>query len=375
MNTERIQSILKAASPLAVIVGAIVALAVIAYAGVSVFHLFSEFVKLSLIESAFATLASVGVVVGLLLTVVTTGNQNARGMGAILLIAWVLLTLTLVALDSVMRAALLTAPDALLAIGRIVAALLPALALAAVIAMVIALHDVTEHKSAAGASARYIGFAAKGVAIGASVFASSYFGISRGIAPVLAVLCGALLESAFLWAYLSLKHARDRGDRFDVRMWALCVLAFGAFIAAVSVETISQLAGIDVPIVSALGEVGATLYVSAVGLSLALTVIVHLLTRAIDDMPAAAQDTITIRQPQGNRIAGAIRSARANAREIGEAWNEGEPQPKQLTGAPTSAATMADDAPQAITPIVTDEQPQAARTEVAARPPKSGGRK
>ncbi len=274
-----------------------------------------------------------------------------------------------------MRAALLTAPDALLAIGRIVAALLPALALAAVIAMVIALHDVTEHKSAAGASARYIGFAAKGVAIGASVFASSYFGISRGIAPVLAVLCGALLESAFLWAYLSLKHARDRGDRFDVRMWALCVLAFGAFIAAVSVETISQLAGIDVPIVSALGEVGATLYVSAVGLSLALTVIVHLLTRAIDDMPAAAQDTITIRQPQGNRIAGAIRSARANAREIGEAWNEGEPQPKQLTGAPTSAATMADDAPQAITPIVTDEQPQAARTEVAARPPKSGGRK
>ena len=339
MNQEKIEQVLKAAVPVALIAGAIVALAAIGYAAVSVFHLFAQYVKLSVPESIMAVLSSVGMAVALLLTIITTKNQNARGMGAILVIAWVLLVLTMVALDSVLRADLVSAPDALLQIGRIVAALLPALALAGVICMAIALHDTTLHKSAAGASSRYVGFAAKGVAIAASVFASAYFGVQRGINPILAALCGVLLESAFLWSYLSLKQARDRGDRFDVGMWSFCTLAFGAFIAAVSVETLSTLGGIDVPVVSMLGEIGATLYVSAVGLSLILTVLVHLLTRAIDMPAKASQDTINVRRPAplSTRIAGSIRGARAGVGEIREAWREGAPA--QL---PT-AATLADD--------------------------------
>lgn len=314
MNTQRIEKILKGAAWPAIILAAIVATASIAYAAYAVGHLFSVYIKIEAWAAALAVVSSVGMAVGLLLIVVTSDNQNARGLGAILLLAWVLLTLTMVALDSVMRTNLFadTTPEALITIGRVTAALLPALALAGVVSMVIALHDKTPHKSAAGASSRYVGFVAKGVGVGASGFASFYFGVSRGIDPVLAVLCGALLESSFLWSYLSLKAARDRGDRFDVRMWSLCTLLFGLFIAAVSVETLSALGKIDVPIVKALGEVGATLYVSAVGLTVLLTIAVHLLTRAIDDVPGEGQAG----KPFAIRTAESIRATRAGVGEI-----------------------------------------------------------
>lgn len=342
MNTERVQNTLRKMSPVALIIAAIVSIAAIAYAGASVYHLFSVFVGLPPVESAFATLASVGMAVALLFVVITTPNQNARGLGAILMIAWVLLTLCLVALDSVMRADLLMAPEALLQLGQILAAVLPALALAGVLGMAVALHDTSEVKSAAGASSKYIGFCAKGVAIGASVFASTYFGINKGINPVLAVLCGALLESAFLWSYLAMKLSRDRGDRFDVRMWGFCTLMFGVFIAAVSVETLSTLAGIDVPIVSALGEIGASLYVSAVGLSLVLTVLVHLLTRAIDDVPQAQPAEASPYTIAENRLARGIRGVRQNASQVKAALRNAPPQVPQLTsGQP--AAQMAKD--------------------------------
>lgn len=332
MTESRIQQIIRIAAPVAVVLAGIVALASVAYAAFSVGHLFSAYVKISPIESALAVLSSVGMAVGLLLVIITTANQNARGLGAILLLAWVLLVLSMVALDSVMRAALVQAPEALQQIGRIVAALLPALALAACISMSIALHDSTLHKTAAGAASRYVSFAAKGVSIGASSFAAFYFGSSRGIDPVLAVLCAALLESSFLWSYLALKNSRDRGDRFDVRMWSVCVFLFGTFITLVSIETLSTLGKIKVPIVAMFGEIGATLYVSAVGLTVALTVIVHLLTRAIDDVPGQTSAV----KPFAIRTADAIRSARIGASEIGNALR-GTPAPAQLPSGTTFA--------------------------------------
>jgi hypothetical protein len=298
MNEQRIQKILKGAGWPAMIMAAIVALASIAYAAFSVGHLFIEFVKITPLEGVLAVVSSVGMAIGLLLVVITTDNQNARGLGAILLIAWVLLVLSMVGLDSFMRAALLSVPDALISIGKIVAAMLPALALAGVIVMAIALHDKTVNKSASGASARYVGFMAKGVGVVASTFASYYFGVSRGIDPILAALCGLLLESSFLWAYLMLKQSRDRHDRFDTGMWSVCVFLFGTFIALVSIETLSALGKISVPIVELFGEVGATLYVSAVGLTILLTIAVHLLTQAVDDVPQPAQaEGVTITKP------------------------------------------------------------------------------
>lgn len=366
MNQARVESILRMAAPVAAIAGGIVALCAVLYAAFAVGHLFSAVVKISPIESGLAVVSSVGMAVALLLTIVTSQNPNARGMGAILVIAWLLLTLALVALDSVLRADIVTAPDALLVIGRIVAALLPALALAGVACMVVALHDTSPQKSAAGAAGKYVGFTAKGVAVGASVFASFYFGVSRGIDPFLAVLCGLLLESSFLWSYLALKNARDRRDRFDVGMWSVCVLAFGAFIAAVSVETVSTLGKIEVPIVSALGEIGATLYVSAVGLALILTVAVHLLTRAID-LPAQAGAAVTVRRPAplGSRIAGSIIAARSGAGAVRDALTM--PQPAQISP-PSSSQMAAADRDRVTVQTVTEQvRPAKDRSEKARR--------
>ena len=272
---------------LAITLSLIVSLASVAYAAASVHHLFSEYVGLAGgVEPPLAALSTVGLTAALLLLTVTTDHHNTRAMCGILLLAWLLITVALVATDSALRAQIVTAPTALVAVGRAVAAILPALALLACVLVALAMHDQARAGSAGAAAAHYLGFAAKLAGIGASVIASAYFGIQRGIDPVLAVFLGVVLESCFVWAYLSMIKARERADLFDVVMWSIATLLFGAFIAAVSVETVSTLTSISVPIVAALGEAGASLYVSAIGLSIALTVITHLLTRAID-MPAA----------------------------------------------------------------------------------------
>jgi len=296
----------------AVALSLIVGIASVAYAAASVHHLFSQYVGLAGIEPPLAALSTVGLTVALLLLAVTTDHHNTRAMCAILLLVWLLITLALVGTDSALRAQIVTVPVALIAVGRAVAAILPALALLACVLVVLAMHDRDSTRSAGAAAAHYLGFAAKLAGIGASVIASAYFGIQRQIDPVLAAFLGVVLESCFLWAYLSMTRAREAGDRFDVLMWSLATLLFGAFIAAVSVETVSTLTGISVPIVAALGELGASLYVSAIGLSLALTVITHLLTRAID-MPASKAPRLL--QGMARRVrtlredAGALREA------------------------------------------------------------------
>jgi hypothetical protein len=99
-----------------------------------------------------------------------------------------------------------------------------------------------------------------------------------------------------------LKRAHEAQDVFDMVVWAGAVVVYGAFIAAVSVETLSSLAGISVPVVAALGEVGASLYVSAVGLSLTLTVISALAT-ALVDIPLPSLPRINVRRKPATRMA------------------------------------------------------------------------
>lgn len=86
-------------------------------------------------------------------------------------------------------------------------------------------------------------------------------------------------------------------------MWGISVALFGLFIAAVSVETLSALGGIEVPLVSTLGEVGASLYVSAVGLSVFLTIFTHIATSFIDmrdvNGNGVPDDPVTIGRRQG----------------------------------------------------------------------------
>ncbi|MCS7062415.1 MAG: hypothetical protein RMN25_14820, partial [Anaerolineae bacterium] len=114
-----------------------------------------------------------------------------------------------------------------------------------------------------------------------------------------------VLESCFLWAYLALVKATERGDVFDLLTWRIATVTFGLFIAAVSVETVSTLAQIRIPLLAALADAGAVLYVSAVGLAMVLTIAAHIVT------------SVTARAKQAD----GIRGTRTDLAEVRAALN------------------------------------------------------
>lgn len=333
--SERAKVFFVSLAPVVAVVAILVGVLLIAYAAISVFDLFNTYVKVGVANAALASVASVGVCVVLLGLTVTSHKTTIRGMGGLLLLAWALLVLTLVGLAGVLRGGLLSVPQSIAEIGRVVAALLPALALVPAMCIPLAAReDDTPYPSAAAAASHYIAFIVKAVAIAASSFAAAFFGLSRGVPVEVAILCGLLLEGAVLWAYLALIKSRQRGDRFDVTMWTICLVIFGSFIALVSVETISTLAKIEVALLAPLRDAGAVLFTSATGLVVSLTVITHILTKAIDDPPQTGPASVAVRKPVGRRVAGAIRSTREDLREIGAALRgdrpQGLPAPNQM---------------------------------------------
>jgi len=122
--------------------------------------------------------------------------------------------------------------------------------------------------------------------IGASIFSNVCFGLSRKIEPIVAVLCGVLLESLFVWALFKLIDATQRKDRFDVIVWSIMLVVTGFFLAFVGIETVSSLSRIQIPAIVAMQETGALIYVSAIGISFALTIIAQLTTSLIDWLPS-----------------------------------------------------------------------------------------
>lgn len=324
--SEKAKGFFLSLAPIVVVVAILVGVLLIAYAAVSVFDLFNSYIKVGVANAALASVASVGVCVVLLGLTVTSHKTTIRGMGGLLLLVWALLVLTLVGLAGVLRGGLLSVPQSIAEIGRVVAALLPALALVPAMCIPLAAReDDAPYPSAAAAASHYVAFIVKAVAIAASSFAAAYFGLNRGVPVEVAILCGLLLEGAVLWSYMALIKSRQRGDRFDVTMWTICLVIFGSFIALVSVETISTLAKIEVALLAPLRDAGAVLFTSATGLVVALTVLTHILTKAIDD-PAQTGDGPIIRKPVGRRVAGAIRSTRDDLREIGAALRDDRPQ-------------------------------------------------
>lgn len=324
--------------------------AVVAFAAYSVYELFSTKLGATNVESALATLSSVGVCVGVLFIVLTSTHHPLRGLGAIVLIAWSFLVLTLVGLNSALRGGLLTVPDGLTNVGRLAAALLAGVALVPAITLPLAAHDKSDYDSAAAAASKYLGFIAKGVGVAVSGAASVHFGLEKGVNPLVAGLAGFVLESCFLWSYLMLIRATQRRDLFDMWLWRIATVAFGLFLAAVSVETISTIAKIDVPIVSALGEIGATLYVSAVGLSLILTIAAHVITSLVD-IPAGgkADSSARVVKPSLAHRAGMVAARPAI---LADEFRRGR-----------SAALGKPDAPQlpAATTLASEHKPQAAK--------------
>ena len=265
----------------ALYIGGGMAAGLIGYAGYSVADLFVRLGSTA-IEALLAALSSVGVAVALTAIAVLDTRPTVRGMCGLLLVIWQLLTLALVSFAGVQRASALRV-EAFSEVGRVVAVLLPALALIPLVVVPLAARESpNRYPSAAAAAGGYLSFVVKALAIGASALAAGYFGLRRGMPAEVAALCAVLLEGSTLWSYLRLTEAKQRKDIFDAVMWALMLILFGAFIATVSVETVATLARVDVPLLRPLREVGDVLFVSATGLTVALMVVTHVLTALID---------------------------------------------------------------------------------------------
>ena len=283
------------------------------------------FVRLgsSLPEAFLAAVSSVGVAVALTAIAVLDNRPTVRGMCGLLLVIWQLLTLALVAFAGVQRASALRV-EAFAEVGRVVAVLLPALALVPLVVVPLAAREnPNRYPSAAAAAGQYLSFVVKALAIGASALAAGYFGLRKGMPAEVAALCAVLLEGSVLWSYLRLTEAKQRRDLFDAVMWTLMLVLFGAFISAVSVETVSTLARVDVPLLAPLREAGDVLFVSATGLTVALMVVTHALT-ALIDVRAGRPGVI-------EGLARGVAKARADAQMLGDALR-GKPMPTARQG-------------------------------------------
>lgn len=296
---------------IAKIMGLVLGGVAMAYAGLSVFRLFTETVNAPPIEAALSAGTLIGAMAFLLVTVWSTEHTAIKGLAGLLLLLFTGAAAVLVGLEATIRGGILIVPAEIAEIGKVVAALLPAFVLIPALTLLPASRaDPGQHASGAGAFGHYAGVGMKGAAILASSAAAAYFGIGKGMPPFVAVFAAVLLEGAFIWCILSAINAKQAGDRFDRGVWLILATLFGLFIAAVAVESFSTITGIRVPIVSAFGEVGASLYVSAVGLCIALTILAQILTKRIDVREVIDGETPTLRKPVTHRLAGGIRSQR-----------------------------------------------------------------
>jgi hypothetical protein len=259
----------------------------VSLAFITVYDLFRNHIGVGFLTASMDAFASVGILSVLLIAVIATKNNALKGMGYLLMAGWMLLTFALVSLGAMLgNNKNLAVPEALVDLGKAVAGLLPALALVPVLTMAIANANKNEFPTASAAAGHYFGFVLKLVMIGASIASNVYFGLSRKIEPIVAVLCGVLLESLFVWALFKLIDATQRKDRFDVIVWSIMLVVTGFFLAFVGIETVSSLSRIQIPAIVAMQETGALIYVSAIGISFALTIIAQLTTSLIDWLPS-----------------------------------------------------------------------------------------
>ena len=276
------KAIARAMQMMTPVLAVVIAGMAVIYAGYSIYTLFIEHIQSGPGAAVLAVVTSVGVLVAVTAIALTSEHKPTRALASMFSVTWALIVLCMVSLSAALSSDLLVTFDALVGIGQTVAAGLAGLALIPALLIPASMQHPDTYKTTGAAAGHYWGLLGKATIIGTSSFATAYFGISRNVPLPVAVLCALLLETSFLWSYTQLIKARENRDRFDVGVWSAALVLFGVFIAMVSVETLSTLGGIDVPLLKPFQEVGSVLFVSAAGLSIALTVIAHLATTLID---------------------------------------------------------------------------------------------
>lgn len=270
------------------VVVAVCTVGVVAFAALTVRALFTNHLGADNGMAWLAVFASVGMALAMLGVIVLNRTHTlVEGLGGIYLILFAFIVLVLCSLNTALDAQKLnllafTVPPQLSNIGSLVAAILAAIGIVPVITLPLANWAVPADKfpSAAAAIGFVVSIIAKSVGVIASSLGAFYFGYARTENAFLSAFVAFLYESCFLWAYLAFTRARQHRDVFDRVLWGVLMLVFGVFIGSVSIEALSTLAGSKI-VPDWLHAWGETLYVSAVGVTVMLTVLAHLLTEQI----------------------------------------------------------------------------------------------
>jgi hypothetical protein len=346
----------KAVQVLTPIAAAIMAVVVAALCWVSVNHLFSNYLR-SADLSWLAASATVGMAL-LLAGYTATHAQHdpaARGIAVLFAVIWVALAFVLAMLDAALRSALFAVPDGIAAAGQFLAGGLSGLGLAPVVLIPLVARSVPAGKyhSVFGAIADYLATAVKGLAFIASIVAEASYGITIGVAPLVAVPAALAMGVLFISALGKLSHARNAADHRDITAWKLVAVVVGGYLMFVSFESMLSFADASGKLAwlhsGMVDRVAQALYIAALGIIIALTLLINVRTTADDRAArgeaAPAESVPTLRPAQ--RLANTLTTAREDWRAVTGVWRM-VPEPKQLP----AAQQFADDASAPIAGVV-----------------------
>lgn len=260
-----------------------------------VFDLFHSYIGAGWVQALLSAFASVGLLVAFVATVATHNNNAVRGVSALYALLFGGVTLVLVALGGALQSNLLMVPAQLMQMGQVAGALLPAAALISIVSMWVPHRNPPDQFGSVGAAAgHYLMVLAKLIGVLASMAFGFYFGTSHGVPPFVAFIACGVLESLFVAAMNNTGHAHDRRDAFDMAMWAACAVIDGLFLALMSIESVSSIAGIAV-MPEWLRDIGAVIFVSSIGISIAMFLATTIATKLIDIPMAAAANGVRVR--------------------------------------------------------------------------------
>lgn len=253
---ERLAAMLaRGAAILIPIVVSLIALSVILYAWIAIAQLFGR-LGAGIVMQILAGAASVGMMIGLAGTVYLSRSANIRAVALMFAIGWLPLTVTLVAFGASISSDIVAVPPALANTGRVIAGILAGIAMLPIMVIIMASRrqDVETVREAFG---HYLGNLLKVVVLSATSAANIAFGLTRGMPIEVVAFISVVLEIAFM---LSLVMARQWN------IHAAALVAFGAALAFVSIETVTVLSGMTS--LRALASIGEAIYVASPALAI-----------------------------------------------------------------------------------------------------------
>jgi len=315
------------------IVVALVIIAAAVFAGASVARLATT-IGLPLPMVILTPVSTVGVVVAMVALLMLSDHAPVRAVSVITLLFWLPLLIMLIGLDVTLTSPpigydaqgqpiyVVTVPDAIINIARVGAGFLPGLVLLPAVATIIAWRRESDGDLLAELG-HYASNALKAILLVSTWAAGVYFGATRGMPPEIAFFASAILELSFLLALTRvLYHASP------LALHTMAMIAFGAAIGVVALETMSSATGIKS--IPGLDRVGEAMYPLMPSAGLAYVVL------------------SSVRWGEGRGAADAIAEGiyriRVGISKIGAALRGADPSGPALPP-PSGAVMMADDMP------------------------------